>query len=159
MGDATRCLIFEECKECPSGINCCICKPPPILLTREEENRFPKNVQEPNAKTGFSQFKVSSRDICLFFTPGKGCSLYDNQRPLECRLFPVIPYRKDRVLLSYRCLAVRNILFDEERLRQLVKKTKKLMVDAQPGWIQAMNDVFCFDNFAVKLCVDLNKEW
>jgi len=118
---------------------------------------FPKDIQKLHEGTGYYQLKIYG-DKCLFFKEGSGCCLPEHERPMECRLFPVIPYGSRKILLSYRCLAVRNILFDEERFSKLLKRAKMLMESAPYDWIDAMNKVFKFDDFKIKLLIDLNKE-
>lgn len=123
------------CSSCQT--NCCR-KFYAVLLPEEEEEfmdvSFTVNTERGEVRCIGSNFGKP----CPFLSPEGMCTIYEN-RPLDCRLWPVMVYidfksREKVVYLDMDCPAVREGKIPRELVEKIVNELKKLKLDER--WLE-----------------------
>jgi len=122
------------------------------VLTEEEASKVPSEMKV-MTPTGFSVLRLKEK-ACPYYT-STGCSLSPDERFLECRLFPVVPYDRETVLLYYGCAAIIDVFSNPEAIKQMVGLAKEMLKDVSDKWVQAVRSLNKVDEYKIKLLVRL----
>ena len=148
------CLLFTHCVPCSEGkfigsTRCCV-GVSPTVLTEGEVDMVPEDMRE-KTDTGFFVLKLKDGN-CPYYAEN-GCSLSNEKRFLECKLFPIVPYDDKHVLLYHRCPVIKSVVVSDEYISGLIEAAKKLLGCAHIDWIKAVRKLNKVDDYEVKILV------
>jgi len=130
--------IFSKiCKECDGQC----CKTFEIFLLKKDLEKLDKFKDKINIKKEGSGLLMYHKDKCFFQNPKTGCILSEEDKPFDCKLFPLTFLYKNKKLNFY---LMEDCSYLNEIPKEWIEKTKKWAVKELETWTE--EDKLTFSN-------------
>lgn len=121
-------LISNLCKKC--GGPCC--KEYDIFLSKKDINNIKKFKGKFKIKKEDNSIYMSHYRKCCFLSE-KGCILKENQKPLDCRLFPLVFIFNNKKIEFY---IMKDCKYFKKLPKQWIKSAKLIAKNGVKNWTE-----------------------